>query len=88
MPRKKPNVIMEWVDPDTGKCEQIIEGEVVYTLFYKDMPVNIRSFNKFFDYPGPRYKRTSFGNPAHAYNLAERLNKKFNTTDFHVKVFK
>ena len=35
-------------------------------------------------YPGPKYKKTSFSNPGHAFNLAERLNKQFNTDEFCV----
>ena len=30
------------------------------------------------------YKKTSFSNPGHAFNLAERLNKQFNTDEFCV----
>jgi hypothetical protein len=36
------------------------------------------------DSPGAKYKKTSFSNSGHAFNLAERLNKKFNTKDFTV----
>jgi hypothetical protein len=35
-------------------------------------------------YPGPKYKKVSFSNPGHAYNLAKKLNKLFKTEDFAV----
>ena len=33
---------------------------------------------------GPKYKKVSFSNSGHAHNLAEKLNKIFNTQDFSV----
>ena len=33
---------------------------------------------------GPKYKKVSFSNSGHAFNLSEKLNKLFNSTDFAV----
>jgi hypothetical protein len=33
---------------------------------------------------GPKYKKVSFSNSGHAINLAEKLNKLFQTLDFSV----
>jgi hypothetical protein len=33
---------------------------------------------------GPKYKKVSFSNSGHAFNLAEKLNKLFNSSDFAV----
>ena len=40
--------------------------------------------NTLVNYPGPKYKKVSFSNSGHAFNLADRLNKKFNTELFTV----
>jgi hypothetical protein len=36
------------------------------------------------NYPGPKYKKTSFSNPGHAHNLASKLNEMFNCNEFTV----
>ena len=36
------------------------------------------------NYPGPKYKKTSFSNPGHAHNLAKKLNDMFDVQDFKV----
>ena len=40
--------------------------------------------NTLVSYPGPKYKKVSFSNPGHAFNLAERLNKIFDSEEFKV----
>lgn len=87
MSRPKPTVLLEHVDESTGKCEQVLQGKNIYAVYYKDKPIYLKSFNKLYDYPGPNYKKTSFSNPAHAYNLAKRLNELFDCDDFNVQVF-
>lgn len=86
MSRPKPNVILDWTDPKTYKSEQVLEAEAIYAVFHKGNPINLRTLNSLINYPGPKYKKVSFSNPGHAFNLAEKLNKLFKTTDF--KVFK
>jgi hypothetical protein len=53
-------------------------------VFHQDKPFNLKSSNALTNYPGPKYKKTSFSNPGHAFNLAEKLNAMFNTKDFTV----
>ena len=75
---------MIYTDPKTYKSEQILEAEAVYAVFYNGDPINLRSLNSLINYPGPKYKKVSFSNPGHCFNLADKLNKLFKTTKFEV----
>jgi hypothetical protein len=82
--RPKPTVILEQIDNKTYKCDQVLDAEAIWAVFYKDKPFNLKSFNALTSYPGPKYKKTSFSNPGHAHNLAKKLNTMFNCNDFSV----
>lgn len=84
MSRPKPNVLLEYTNNRTYKCEQVLDAEAVWAVFYKGKPFNLKSSNSLTSYPGPKYKKTSFSNPGHAFNLATKLNSMFKTTDFAV----
>jgi hypothetical protein len=84
MSRPKPDILMEFVDSKTYKSEQILHAEAIWAVFYKDQPFNLKSQNKLTNYPGPKYKKTSFSNPGHALNLAKKLNSMFKTDEFSV----
>lgn len=86
MSRPKPVVILDYTDPKTYKAEQVLVAEAIYAVFLDGKPINLRSLNSLVNYPGPKYKKVSFSNPGHAFNLAEKLNKLFKTDRF--KVFK
>jgi hypothetical protein len=64
--------------------EQVLEAEAIWAVFYKEKPFNLKSSSVVSNYPGPKYKKTSFSNPGHAHNLAKKLNKMFKTEDFQV----
>ena len=83
MARPRPSVLLEYTD-QRFRSEQVLEADAIYAVFYKNKPVNLKSFNSLVDQPGAKYKKTSFSNPGHAFNLAERMNKKFSTDDFTV----
>lgn len=84
MSRPKPTILLEHIQKETYKVEQILEAEAIWAVFYKGNPFNLKSGNMLSSYPGPKYKKVSFSNPGHAHNLAKKLNKLFNTSDFAV----
>jgi hypothetical protein len=84
MSRPKPKVILEYANKDNFKIEQILESDAIWAVFYKGKPFNLKSGSLVTSYPGPKYKKVSFSNPGHAYNLAKKLNKLFKTEDFQV----
>lgn len=88
MSRPKPNVILTYTDPKTYLSEQVLAIKAMYVVFYDGQPINLKSINKLTNYPGPKYRRTSFPeNPGHAFNLSEKLNKLFKTDKFEVWKF-
>lgn len=84
MSRPKPDVLLEYVNKKTYKNEQVLKAEAIWAVFYKDEAFNLKSSNALTNYPGPKYKKTSFSNPGHAINLAKKLNDLFNCSDFSV----
>jgi hypothetical protein len=84
MARPKPTILLEHVDSNSYKAEQILEAEAIYAVYYKGKAINIRTLNRLVSYPGPKYKKASFSNSGHALNLAERLNELFHTDEFKV----
>jgi len=84
MSRPQPNVLLESIDDDM-RAYQVCEADAVYAVCYKGRPIKIRTYQNIeVAYPGPKYSKTSFPTSGHAFNLAERLNLKFDTTDFTV----
>ena len=84
MSRPKPTVLLEYVNKKTYRSEQVLEAEAIWAVFHKDKPFNLKSSNMLTNYPGPKYKKTSFSNPEHAHNLASKLNEMFNCKEFAV----
>jgi len=83
MARPKPTILLENVNKQY-KAEQVLVAGAIYAVFYQGKPINLRTLSHLVSYPGPKYKKVSFSNSGHAFNLAERLNKMFKTTDFTV----
>jgi hypothetical protein len=84
MSKPKPRVLLESID-DHMRSYQVCEADAVYAVCYKGRPIKIKTqTNIEIDYPGPKYAKTSFPTSGHAFNLCERLNQKFNTSDFSV----
>lgn len=84
MSRPKPNVLLEVTNKKTYKTEQVLEADAIWAVFYKDKPINLKTTSIVAQQLGPKYKKVSFSNSGHAINLAEKLNKTFNTNDFTV----
>ena len=84
MSRPKPEVLLEAVNKHTYKEEQVLVADAIYSVFYQGKPINLRIIHTLVNYPGPKYKKVSFSNPGHAFNLAERLNKIFHSAEFVV----
>jgi len=84
MARPKPTIILENVNSKTYKAEQVLVADAIYAVFYQGKPINLRTLSHLVSYPGPKYKKVSFSNSGHAFNLAERLNKMFKTAEFSV----
>ena len=84
MARPKPAILLEYVNPRNYKADQVLVAEAIYAVFYDGKPINLRVLNHLVSYPGPKYKKVSFSNSGHAFNLAEKLNKLFKTSSFAV----
>ncbi len=84
MSRPKPKILLDYTDPKTYKAEQVLKADAIYAVFHDGKPINIRSIHTLIDYPGAKYKKCSFSNSGHAFNLAEKLNKLFKTDRFAV----
>ena len=85
MARSKPNIILEDIDEDF-KAIQVCEADAVYAVCYRGRPVMVKkNINiEIPDWQRWKYIKTAFTQPGHAFNLADKLNAKFNTTDFTV----
>jgi len=84
MSRTQPLVLLEHIEKDTYRCDQIIEAAGIWAVFYDNSPTNLKSSHYLASGQAPKYKKTSFSNPGHARNLCRKLNKQFNTDKFTV----
>ena len=78
MARPKPTVLLDRVDKHF-RCEEVLRSENVYAVFYDGEPISLKTYHKLINKKPPKYKNCSFPSAAHAFNLATRLNKFFNT---------
>ena len=84
MSRPKPKILLEITNKKTYKTEQVLEADAIWAVFYQDRPINLKTTSLVVQALGPKYKKVSFSNAGHAHNLAEKLNKMFNTQEFSV----
>ena len=84
MSRPKPNIIIEHVNKQSFKSDQVLASEGIWAVYYEGKPINLKTHNILISYPGPKYKKVSFSNPGHAINLAKKLNSTFKSAEFEV----
>lgn len=84
MSRPKPKVLLEITNKKNYKTEQVLEAEAIWAVFFKNKPINLKTSSAILSQISPKYKKVSFSNAGHAFNLAEKLNKAFNSTEFGV----
>jgi len=88
MSRPKPTVLLENINKATYKCDQVLNSEGIWAVFYDNQPINLKTFHTLIAYPGPKYKKVSFSNPGHAINLSKKLNSLYKTDKFTVVLLK
>ena len=84
MSRNQAVVLLESVDKNTYRIDQVIEASGIWAVFYDDQPINLKNSHYLNSDVTPKYKKTSFSNPGHARSLCRKLNKQFNTEKFSV----
>ena len=84
MSRPKPQILLENTNKRNYKTDQVLEADAIWAVFYKDKPINLKTTSIVGQQLGPKYKKVSFSNSGHAFNLAEKLNRQFNSKDFSV----
>lgn len=84
MSRPKPQVILEIANKTTYKAEQVLASEGIWAVYFENKPINLKTSSLLAQYPGPKYRKTSFSNPGHAINLCKKLNVQFKTNKFSV----
>lgn len=88
MSRPRPKVMIEITDKKSYLTQQVLEANGIYAVFYQGLPINLKIMNRLVQYPGPKYRKSSFSNPGHAINLAKKLNSQFKTDEFNVVLLK
>lgn len=82
--RPKPEILIEITDKNTYRTEQVLASQGIWAVFFDGRPINLKTGNMLQQFPGPKYKKSSFSNPGHAINLARKLNAQFRTDKFSV----
>jgi hypothetical protein len=85
MARTSATVLLEISNEITKRIDKIIASDGVWAVYYQHKPINLKTESTI-AFVAPRYKSVSFSNKGHAINLARKLNKQFDTTDFTVIV--
>ncbi len=84
MSKVAPTVLVEYIDKNTYKVDQVVAAAGVWSVFFDGQPINLKSSHYLSSDIAPKYKKTSFSNPGHARNLCRKLNEQFKTDQFTV----
>ena len=84
MRRTKPTILLEHVNKNTYRSDQVLQSDGIWAVFYDGSPINMKTQNILVADPGPKYKKVSFSNKGHAINLAKKMNTLFKTVKFSV----
>jgi len=84
MARPKPIILLSHSEKGSFKVTEILKSDAIFAVFFDGQPINLKYRDTMVRYPGPKYKKNSFSNSGHAFNLANKLNKMFNTDRFAV----
>jgi len=86
--RPKPKILLELTNKKTYKVDQVLEADAIWAVFYKNKPVNLKTFDFVVLSKSKKsiskYKKVSFSNSGHAINLAKKLNRMYECQDFTV----
>jgi len=86
MARPTPNVLLRDVDANSRALE-VCEADALYGVLYQGRPIKVRTLQNIeLSFVGPKYSKTAFPESGHAFNLAEKLNRMFNTDEFTVAI--
>ena len=84
MSRPKPEVLIEITNKTTYRTEQVLASDGIWAVYFDGKPINLKTGNLLQQFPGPKYKKSSFSNPGHAINLARKLNTQLRTDNYTV----
>ena len=73
MSRPKPKILLEITNKKSFKTDQVLESDAVWSVFYQDKPINLKTSSVVAQEVGPKYKKVSFANSGHAFNLSEKF---------------
>lgn len=84
MPRPKPTILLTKELTDVLGID-VLAATNLYAVLYRSQPINLKQ--RYFCISGEinKYAKTVFTTAAPARNLADKLNRDFNTLDFSVR---
>lgn len=85
MSRPKPKILLNSTNINENKKQLILHSNGLWVVLYQNKPFSFKTEVIRQVSNTPKYKKTCFPNPGHAYNLAKKLNLLFNCNDFSVK---